>query len=887
MTSNHPLFAGIDQRIELDREEGDIAYLNALLLKLEFLTKMIVAGVVACIDDDVDRCRYSLEHRLVRADSLGNWTDVLNTALVGPPAQSIVSEARTVTRDLTQQVGADDIRYSIVTELRKAAAELGCEVNLGDRVALRQFFDIAVQVRNRSKGHGAPTAHQSQNACPHLMHAISSFVSEAAILKLSWVHLHQNLSSKYRVSRLLNDSSPFDYLKRRGEVKIRSGVYFHLGPQTNAVNPRHVSLVFTSSDLNDIALPNGNYKSSSFETLSYVTNDVVSVDGAEWSTAPERLPDSETEGSKSLEPMGNFFANVPPMHAGYVRRADIEERLQRELTNVDRHPIVTLTGPGGIGKTTSAIRAIEAISELDQHVYEVVLWISARDVDLLDAGPKPVSRSVFTQDDISKAVAELLEPAEKNQRGFHPSKYFERCLSKGAAGNTLFVLDNFETLQNPVDMFEWIDAHIRPPNKVLITTRYRDFRGDYYIPVTGMSDDEANVLIDQHASRLGISELIDSSYKKNLVAESDGHPYVIKILLGQVAKERQAVSPKRIVASSERLLETLFKRTYNALSPAAQRVFLLLSSWRVYVPQVAIEAISLRPGTERFDATRALEETIQFSLVDQAQSEKDEDRFVGAPLAASNFGQKELKVSPFRAAVEEDRKLLMGFGAGKKESAHKGVMPRIDNLIRSIASSVGTDSQKLESVLPILEYLAGRFPSTYLSLVDLVLESSRTPESIHRAKSYLRDFLRSVSQAEQHVAWEKLAELCMSSGDSLGEIHARCELALLPTSTHLVLGKVANRLNSRIRELKDRSDKNALSPEVSELLNKVIKVMERRLKELSATDCSSLAWLHLNAGASNTSESTEHQARALDVARIGLKKDSANYHCQRLVSYLE
>ena len=63
--SQDQLFSGIDRRIALDREEGDIAYFNALMLKLEYLTKVIVAGVVACISDDVDRHRYTLEHKLV------------------------------------------------------------------------------------------------------------------------------------------------------------------------------------------------------------------------------------------------------------------------------------------------------------------------------------------------------------------------------------------------------------------------------------------------------------------------------------------------------------------------------------------------------------------------------------------------------------------------------------------------------------------------------------------------------------------------------------------------------------------------------------------------------------------------------------------------------
>ena len=98
-------------------------------------------------------------------------------------------------------------------------------------------------------------------------------------------------------------------------------------------------------------------------------------------------------------------------------------------------------------------------------------------------------------------------------------------------------------------------------------------------------------LVEQHAHRLGIGNLITQEYKKELISESEGHPYVIRIMLGQVAMKRQILKPERIMASNDHILGALFERTYSALTTGAQRVFLLLSSWRVLVPEVAIEAV--------------------------------------------------------------------------------------------------------------------------------------------------------------------------------------------------------------------------------------------------------------------------------------------------------
>ena len=868
------LFTAIDKRTELDLEDGDQAYFNGLMLKLEYLTKVTVAGVVACVDEDENRHRYSLEHKLVRANSLGDWTEALNTALVGPPAQFFLSDARVLTRDLTEQVDSEDWRHGVVRALSIAAAEIGLEYPLGTKVALRQFFDIAVQLRNRTRGHGAPTSTQCGRSCSRLKIALEDFTRNCKLFAIPWAYLHRNLSGKYRVTPLQNDCSSFDYLKRTSDGRLPNGVYLNLPGNYDATIPVHVPLLFVESSIIDIAVPNGNYKAHKFEALSYVTNDIVRVDGSVWAHPPARLPRSETEGASILGTLGSTFTNVPPAPERYVPRLELERRLVEELRKVDRHPIVTLTGPGGIGKTTIALKAIHEICNLEAPPYEVILWISARDIDLLDSGPKPVSRRVFSQRDISLAVTNLLEPVERSEKQFRPNLFLQKCLSEGAAGSTLFILDNFETLQNPADIVAWIDAHVRSPNKVLITTRFRDFIGDYPIEIGGMSDGEAIKLIDQHAEWLNVDKLLSSSYKEALIEESEGHPYVIKILLGQVAREQRAIAPERIVATAEHLLSALFKRTYNALSPAAQRVFLLLCSWKVFVPEIAVEAVSLRPGAERFDVPGALDELMRFSLVEHSVSGKDGERFIGVPLAAAIFGQRELEVSSFKVAVEGDRRMLVEFGGGTRKDANRGVLPRIDRFVKSIANQIDSGSLDLEQAVPILEYIASRVPVTYMRLADLVQEIGDGNEFIERAKSYVRSFLIDAAVPERYGAWLRLAELSRRSGDPIGEIHALSEAALLPTSNLTDLGELANTLNARIRNLKDRWIEEARSSEARELLAKVAEKMENHLRQLSATECSRLAWLYLNIG---------NKARALDVARIGSERDPDNDYCRRLI----
>ena len=386
------LFDRIDNRIALDRAEGDYAYFQALSLKLEYVTKIVTSGVIACIGEDVDRHRYSLEHKLVRANSIGEWVEALNDALIGPPAQCFDSNALSLVRDLTERVGSGDWRYLAVTHLNQAAAEVGAKTQLGRKVALRQFFEIGTTFRNRSRGHGAPTSAQCGRSCSRLADGLDAVVRRLRLFELPWAYLHRNLSGKYRVSPLLGDTFPFDYLKSERDVQFPNGVFLYLE------HPVHIPLVFSDPDVLDIALPNGDHKESTFSTLSYVTNEVVRQDGSAWS----------------------------------------------------------------------------------------------------EFGPKAVSPQVITQRDISRAAVELLEPSNSLSKGFEPGVFFQECLAEGTIGPTLFVLDNFETLQSPNDVFKWVDTHIRHPNKVLITTRFRDFNGDYAIKIGGMTDEQAGQRCFRH-----------------------------------------------------------------------------------------------------------------------------------------------------------------------------------------------------------------------------------------------------------------------------------------------------------------------------------------------------------------------------------------------------
>ena len=316
-------------------------------------------------------------------------------------------------------------------------------------------------------------------------------------------------------------------------------------------------------------------------------------------------------------------------------------------------------------------------------------------------GPKIVRPDVLTTADIARELAVLFQPKGMEEKTFKPIDFLAATLTTSDVGPLLFVFDNFETVQNPAELYSWLDTYVRLPNKILITTRHREFKGDYSVEVGGMTEAQCDELVEATASSFGIQGLITPQYKRELYHESDGHPYVVKILVGESAKEKRLAKVERIIASKDEILDALFERTYTRLSPAARKVFLTLSSWRSVVPLLSVEAALLRPDHEKIDVAAAADELHRCSFIDIIPSPEDHQLFLSVPLVASVFGRRKLAVSASRQDIEEDARFLHLFGAMQLPDVRYGVAPRATRFVKSIAELISRNKTTLEQNAPV------------------------------------------------------------------------------------------------------------------------------------------------------------------------------------------
>jgi len=157
------------ERVEIARQDSDTALFMHLMYAAEQLAKLVCAGLVCALCDDVDRHRYRLSHRLVRADGMGEWYAVLDEALNGPASQCLPIEAKTEQRELTQRCNAGEWQHSAVIQIDSCLRLLDSQrEGLPFKLEGKRWFLYFTELRNRTRAHGATSPFLCSQLCPPL-----------------------------------------------------------------------------------------------------------------------------------------------------------------------------------------------------------------------------------------------------------------------------------------------------------------------------------------------------------------------------------------------------------------------------------------------------------------------------------------------------------------------------------------------------------------------------------------------------------------------------------------------------------------------------------------------------------------------------------------------
>jgi len=829
----------------------------------ESILKTLVIALCASVRKSSPASAYRFEYEIVRSSGLGSWESTLSSisshAYVGYVTQELQPIVAWVTRKRTR--AEDKWARDAVNGCIEILKLLGITDNEVPRVVtMRHLISQLVQIRNKTKAHGAVGPDFFRKANSPYVNLTKLILENLPILDWDWFYFSWKRSDSLKAVKTIGNS-PFQIydtnaLKQQVE---RPGIYFrtHACGTLFSCDP----LIITNEECSSFHVPNGGITDTGFmEYIDYFNGNIEYFDAAPYLTPPAPLPASITEGIPSLDIFANVFGNLPQIASDYVERHSLQEELMVRL-NDKNHTIITLHGRGGVGKTSLALYVAHQVANEESPPFEYIVWLSARDLELKISGPTEVRRAVSNIDKICQIIGGLFG-IETSNDSFAALLQSPSCIK---ARGILFIFDNFETLDDPRGIHQFLDTHTHIPNKVLITSRERAFKGDFPIEVGGMETDEAMKLIKNQASILGIESILNEDRTEEIISYTNGHAYVIRVLLGEIAKESVWIPIKSLVPRRTDLLNAIFERSFNKMSNSGRLVFLTIGSWRSLFSEWAILAVV---GMRDIDVESGIDECLRLSLINRHEL-SDGTFCYSVPELAHLFAKKKLDGDPDRLLILEDMSLLQQFGQIKpSELSEKNIGDILSKFMvhSSELAYANLDQRlKLESIMVRVSEL---WPNGWLYLADYKKRAKAPKEDIGYA---LR---RAVEEMPYNkLAWIKRADFAAEQGEDALLISSLVSAVEADPTDFLLISRVAKQLNDYIHDHKDE-----IPPARRGVyLANVRSYMERVSPKLSATGLARLAWLFLHEG---------NEKDAWKYANQGLTREPTNEHCLKLVEKL-
>jgi predicted ATPase len=341
---------------------------------------------------------------------------------------------------------------------------------------------------------------------------------------------------------------------------------------------------------------------------------------------------------KSGKQVDTRAGNLPVQRTGFVGRGK-EVAAAKELLLRQDVRLVTVTGPGGIGKTRMAVEVASGLVEHFSGGAHFVPLSSLRDPGL-----------------IASAIVQALGIREAG--GQSPLEILKKDLQDSSHEPMLLVLDNFEHLMQAAPTVAELLA-TGPNLKIMVTSRAAlHVYGEHEFPVPPLALPDSRslpsveVLSQCPAVALFVQRAIaarpgfelnreNAAVVSEICARLDGLPLAIELaaarvkvlspssMLTRLASRLQLLTGgARDLPQRQQTLRAAIDWSYDLLSPAEQKLFRRLSVFVGGCTLEGVEAVCDTRGDLDLDLLDGMASMVDKSLAQQIERTSGESRFV-------------------------------------------------------------------------------------------------------------------------------------------------------------------------------------------------------------------------------------------------------------------
>ena len=146
-----------------------------------------------------------------------------------------------------------------------------------------------------------------------------------------------------------------------------------------------------------------------------------------------------------------------------------------------------------------------------------------------------------------------------------------------------------------------------------------------------------------------------------------------------------------------------------------------MCKWRSSVPEIAVEAVLLRPENEKISVQDAIIELVRGFFVEETIEKATEEVELNVSLAARMFGLRKLEVSVWQASIESTYLYYIS-GVPEIVGTDLNWDSRIEAFFKSAAEEVANGNRQISEIRPVLEFLTTRIPYASVLMARFVSE---------------------------------------------------------------------------------------------------------------------------------------------------------------------
>ena len=315
---------------------------------------------------------------------------------------------------------------------------------------------------------------------------------------------------------------------------------------------------------------------SDLPVVTALADRLVREDAELWSHlkgAQERLRDNpafvfEMELPKLEERLPNNLPEPDFDETGFLGRKEVVEKVQ-ELCLRGGHPVITIFGEGGVGKTSLALKVAYELLDRAEAPFDSIVWATSKTTALTTTDIVGIEDAISDSLGLISDLAGSIGGTESRDPAAEVIEYLREF-------RLLLVVDNLETVldQRLRDFLADVPAG---GSKILLTSRIGVGAYEHPVPLEPMTDDESVLLLRALAEARDVGDLVATDNRRlaKYCRRMKNNPLWIKWFVSGVQAGQR---PEALLAKPDRFLDYALTNVYEYLSEDSRKLLDVMQS---------------------------------------------------------------------------------------------------------------------------------------------------------------------------------------------------------------------------------------------------------------------------------------------------------------------